>query len=441
MFLPNSLSKKDIVNFLIYLIPLSYIGGNLILNFNVVFLISFVFLAYRFEVFKYGLNNFDKIVIIFFGYLLINGIFNNFFNFNYPDAPKQNIVLIKSILFLRFLFLYLIIKFLILEKMINFKHLFFIFGACSLLVSFDLSVQFFLGKNLIGFEGGGRRLSGLFGDEYIAGSYVQRFFIFLIFFIFIYQITDNKKLTYNFSLFLIIIINLFGILFSGNRIPLILSLVLLSLLFFYEKSLRKVLIILFVLFVSGVAYFINTNRDILNHYNSFKNRSIQTIEYIIKRATTNEILSSNTYIKEIESGVLTWNENFYFGGGIKSFFWNCNNIDRDKMLKFVTPKGKVNCNTHPHNYYLEVGAELGVVGFLIIVLLFLMIIFKSIIYYLSNVSSKNKHILYPFLILFFVEVFPLKTTGSFFTTTNATFLFIIMSFTVGLLEVKDLQKK
>ena len=398
-------------------------------------------MAYRFEVFKYGLNNFDKIVIIFFSYLLINGFLNNFFNFNYPDAPKQNVVLIKSVLFLRYLFLYLTIKFLILEKIINFKHLFFIFGISSLLISFDLFVQFYSGKNLIGFEGSGRRLAGLFGDEYIAGSYIQRFFIFLIFFILIFQNTDNRKLTNNFSILFVIILNLFGILFSGNRIPLVLSLVLLGLIFFFKKSLRKILIIFFILFVSGVSYYINTNRDILNHYETFKNRSIQTLEYIVKRATTDEILSSNTYIKEIESGVLTWNENFYFGGGIKSFFWNCNNIDRDKMLKFVTPKGKVNCNTHPHNYYLELGAELGIVGFLIIVLLFLMIIFKSIIYLFSNVSEKNKHILYPFLILFFVEIFPLKTTGSFFTTINATFLFIILAFIVGLLEIKNLQKK
>jgi hypothetical protein len=40
----------------------------------------------------------------------------------------------------------------------------------------------------------------------------------------------------------------------------------------------------------------------------------------------------------------------------------------------------------------------------------------------------------PFFIVFVLEIFPLKTTGSFFTTTNATFLFIILSFVVGLIN-------
>ena len=49
----------------------------------------------------------------------------------------------------------------------------------------------------------------------------------------------------------------------------------------------------------------------------------------------------NVYIKEIESGILTWEINKYFGGGIKSFRWNCNNVDRSKMLYFVSKKGEV----------------------------------------------------------------------------------------------------
>ena len=44
----------------------------------------------------------------------------------------------------------------------------------------------------------------------------------------------------------------------------------------------------------------------------------------------------------------------------------------------------------------------------------------------------DKNLIYPFALLFFAEIFPLKTTGSFFTTGNATFIFFIIAIIVSL---------
>ena len=83
---------------------------------------------------------------------------------------------------------------------------------------------------------------------------------------------------------------------------------------------------------------------------------------------------------------------------------------------------------HPHNYYLEILTETGIFGFIIISTFFIMIIYISIIKkYFPNYSNKDKHFLVPFVFLFFSEIFPLKTTGSFFTTGNATYIFLILS--------------
>ena len=68
--------------------------------------------------------------------------------------------------------------------MINYKIIFYTFGLVVSFVSLDLIFQFFNGKNLFGLSGGdGRRLSGMFGDELIAGGYLQRFSIFSFFLI------------------------------------------------------------------------------------------------------------------------------------------------------------------------------------------------------------------------------------------------------------------
>ena len=41
----------------------------------------------------------------------------------------------------------------------------------------------------------------------------------------------------------------------------------------------------------------------------------------------------------------------------------------------------------------------------------------------------------PFVFLFLIEIFPIKSTGSFFTTGNATYLFLIMSITIALSQI------
>ena len=88
---------------------------------------------------------------------------------------------------MRFLFLYIVLRFVILNKLINFKLVFYSFGLSSLFVSLDILVQLVFGVDFFGYESSDRRLSGPFGDEKIAGSFIQRFFIFLPYSILLFQ--------------------------------------------------------------------------------------------------------------------------------------------------------------------------------------------------------------------------------------------------------------
>jgi len=82
MSFPSLVSKNYIINFIILLIPISYIIGNLALNLNIFLLILLSFLFFRGDVFhiKYSLT--DKLILIFFLYILFNGFFNNLLNFD-----------------------------------------------------------------------------------------------------------------------------------------------------------------------------------------------------------------------------------------------------------------------------------------------------------------------------------------------------------------------
>ena len=61
--------------------------------------------------------------------------------------------------------------------------------------------------------------------------------------------------------------------------------------------------------------------------------------------------------------------------------------------------------------------------------------------YFSKVSLQNNNTIIPFIFLFFVEIFPIKSTGSFFTTGNSTYLFLILGILVGLSQKDNLIEK
>ena len=96
---------------------------------------------------------------------------------------------------------------------------------------------------------------------------------------------------------------------------------------------------------------------------------------------------------------------------------------------------------HPHNYYLEILTETGVFGFSIISLVFIIIIYLTLIkkYFLKSFLNNN-HIIIPFIFLFIAEIFPIKSTGSFFTTGNTTYLFLIIGIMIGLVRKSDIIK-
>ncbi len=426
--------KKDLfLNLLISTIPFTFIAGNLILNLNVFVIILFSLIFYRLKIFEGKFSSLDKLIVFFFLYIFFNGAINDYLK--YSDS---NTVLIKSLGYLRFLALYFIIRHLVKENLINYKFIFFFFGAACMFVAFDLIVQHIFRQDLFGYTVGPKQrvLSGPFGDEYVAGAFIQRFFIFALYFIILFS-RFKKSQTSKILIYLSLAFFLIAALLAGNRIPLILFIFILILFFLFEKAFRSQFLIAFVILFSIISINIVYNKNLQKHYYGFVKNSIQIVDYLSTRLSSQKLEHTpNTYTKEIETGILTWQKNKIFGGGIKSFYFNCSTIKNSVLDKY----GGTNCNTHPHNYYLQIAGELGIIGLLLSVTIFILLIIQSIKRLRSIENKYANRILVPFFIIFLAEIFPFKTTGSFFTSANSTYLFIIISFMVGLIQINNLKK-
>ncbi len=417
--------KNSYFNLLISLMPLSFIAGNMIININTILIILSTLILFRGDIFKTKFFLIDKIIFIFFGFVIFTALFNDVFYLNKLSWGTAYATTLRSFLFLKYLLLYISIKFLIEKDYINFKLFFISCSLASLFVCFDIIYQFSFGKDIFGYKAipGFRKLGGPFGDELIAGGYIQRFSIFSFFLIPLFYKNFSSKIL-KFLIPILLMIILISLILSGNRMPLLLFILLVSLIVIFNKQTRKYFIsfasILLIIFSLAFTF----NQKVKNNFNSFYGQISNMAKILINKDFDN---NSSQYLKEFASFYDTWLLNKYIGGGIKSFRYYCHvrpNIDKNS--KFV-------CNMHPHNYYLEILTETGLIGFFIISIIFILILYKTFYkkYFDSNSSLTYNNISVPFIFLFFVEIFPLKSTGSFFTTGNATYIFLIMAILVG----------
>ena len=102
-------------------------------------------------------------------------------------------------------------------------------------------------------------------------------------------------------------------------------------------------------------------------------------------------------------------------------------IDKETLKKRVYYKDFRACSSHPHSYAFEFLSEYGLVGFLFYV--GLIAIFFINLYKIRN-KKKNKEF-FLFIAtssLILAIIFPLKPSGSFLSTFNASMLFYVIGF-------------
>ena len=423
----NNLTKINFFNLLLALMPFAFIAGNMIININTILIILFTIILFGKDLLKIKYRLLDKIIILFFGFIIFTALINDVFYLNKLSWGTIFATTLRSILFLKYLLLFIVLKFLVEKNIINFKIFFLSCSFASLFVCCDIFYQYIFGKDIFGYEikEGFRKLSGPFGDELIAGGYIQRFSIFALFTIPLFYENVSSKILKFLIPFLLIIMFL-ALILSGNRMSLILFIFLITLIVFFHGQTRKYLLPFILSFSLIFLLVFNLNQKVKSNFGNFYGQ----VSTITKTLLNQEIDKNNSsqYLKDFSTSYDTWSMNKYIGGGIKGFRYYCHvrpNKDKDS---------KLGCNMHPHNYYLEILTETGLIGFFLAITIFSIILYSTFYkkYFVDSSFLINNKIIIPFIFLFIAEIFPIKSTGSFFTTGNATYIFFIMAILIGL---------
>ena len=286
----TNLNKKNfsidsilLINLVLAFFPISFVLGSLIININLVLFCVLGIFHLRSKILTTKFNLPIKIIFLLFFIIFFSTSLSFIKSLYFEGYEYIHLVrLIKSVIFFRF-FLMLIIIYLLSELGIfNLKYFFISAAFASFIVSLDIIYQYIFGVNIIGLISYGHHNSGFFGDELIAGGFIQNFSFFSI--LFVTLVLKNK----NYLRFILttIIICILGtsIMLSGNKMPLILFLLGLLLVFLFNNKLRKIipvsLICLFILF----KFILSSDKTMKSNYQSmfnnikgsFSNRSRRT---------------------------------------------------------------------------------------------------------------------------------------------------------------------
>lgn len=385
---------KHLLDFSILISPIFYILGPSFVNFlTLLCSVFFIILAKRENKFFLFKEKFILIILTFYFYILIN----SFFATDFLSSLKT------SFFFLRFIFFFACIYFFAFQR-ISLEKIFKFWILIIFLTKADILFQFFFGKDILGYHNDGDRFAGFFGDELIAGSYLQKFCIILMSYFLYNFFKDKNKI---FKLILFITTSTIIILITGERMVFLLFCFSLILILIFLKKYK----ILFITVFFGLIILINFNSShVQNRYGDFKNIILN--------------FEDSSYGKLYSSGYRLWKKNPLNGVGVKNFRVDCN-----LELNDTRPEnGHPLCSTHPHNLYLELMSETGLLGLLLFIAFNLLIFLKSFKFlFIQNHTDKIEYYLFICSFsLYIAYIWPLSSNGSFFTTWNGSQYWLIL---------------
>jgi O-antigen ligase len=129
------------------------------------------------------------------------------------------------------------------------------------------------------------------------------------------------------------------------------------------------------------------------------------------------------YLKIYNASLHIFLENPFLGTGLKSFLYECKKLQNNN-----NSNKSFTCSTHPHNIYLEILVNQGILG-LILFLLFIVILinnnYSKIIF--SQVTIEKKILSIFFFTILISELIQKRYYGRIFTNVNGSAFWFLLS--------------
>jgi O-antigen ligase len=382
----------SLISIFFYLIPFALISGPFLPDFLISIIgILFIFYVIKNKHYQYFNNNFFKIFLIFYLYIVIRSLFSA----NLIESFQTTIFYFRFSIFV--LATYFLIE--------NSKNFIRIFSLCLLsaitLVAVDGIFQFFYGYNLIGLKQAiPDRVSGLFGKESILGSYIVRLTPLLFALLFI---NFDKKFFFNYAICFILIILNIAVYISGERTSFFLMIL-------FDAIFLTLIRINFILKIFSVLLIFLLIFTFSIYKKSISDRMFnQVYESVFKEKKIN--IFSPGHQLHYQAAFKMFQDNYIFGQGVKMFRFECSKEKYYNDNKYV----EGSCSTHPHNTYIQFLAETGIFGFFFIFLCFFYILYNLYKNYQKLILYKKANI--PLVLILsniFINLFPFTPTGNFF---------------------------
>jgi O-antigen ligase len=299
------------------------------------------------------------------------------------------------------------------KKILNYFYYAFLVTFSSLVI--DGYFQFFQGVNLFGFKiGENYRVSSFFGDELILGSYLSRLYP-LFFAIFVVRSNKNRlEIIFVSILFVLIDVLIF---FSGERASFVLFNLSTIFVIIFLTNYKWLRIGVFIVSLFVITILLLNDEKLYDRYVLSPKRSLGLDSSVSQRyffSPGHDSLIRTSWKMFLDKPILGQGPKLY---RIKSY--------DPKYQTGISPH-----HPHPHNFYVQLLAETGIIGFLFLAGLFFYFVYLIIKHIFFYFIYKKKWLSdYQICLLsgLLITIWPLTTNGSIF----GNYLMLFYSLQIG----------